>query len=241
MDDGCDFVDQNKIGEFIKKLRTGNHLTQKEFADKYGVTYQAVSKWENGKNLPDMSLIKQMSEDFNIGIDELLDGEKKTKRQIDYKYLKGAIFGSLIIVFMFFIMLLSHNDNYQFKTLSTKCEDFNISGTVSYNDKKSSIFINKITYCGGNDEQIYRDIECILYENDGDIDKKIATLTHDKVTPTKLEDFLENANFVVDNYSRVCKEFKENSLYLKINATDLNNNVITYEIPLELSSDCVCK
>ena len=138
-------MDQNKIGEFIKKLRTENHLTQKEFADKYGVTYQAVSKWENGKNLPDMSLIKQMSEDFNIGIDELLDGEKKTKRQIDYKYLKGAIFGSLIIVFMFFIMLLSHNDNYQFKTLSTKCEDFNISGTVSYNDKKSSIFINKIT------------------------------------------------------------------------------------------------
>ena len=60
MDDGCDFVDQNKIGEFIKKLRTENHLTQKEFADKYGVTYQAVSKWENGKNLPDMSLIKQM-------------------------------------------------------------------------------------------------------------------------------------------------------------------------------------
>ena len=35
MDDGCDFVDQNKIGEFIKKLRTENHLTQKEFADKY--------------------------------------------------------------------------------------------------------------------------------------------------------------------------------------------------------------
>ena len=51
MDDGCDFVDQNKIGEFIKKLRTENHLTQKEFADKYGVTYQAVSKWENGVSL----------------------------------------------------------------------------------------------------------------------------------------------------------------------------------------------
>ena len=116
-----------------------------------------------------------------------------------------------------------------------------LSKYISYNDKKSSIFINKIIYCGGNDEQIYRDIECILYENDGDIDKKIATLTHDKVTPTKLEDFLENANFVIDNYSRVCKEFKENSLYLKINATDLNNNVITYQIPLELSSDCVCK
>ena len=149
MDDGCDFVDQNKIGEFIKKLRTENHLTQKEFADKYGVTYQAVSKWENGKNLPDMSLIKQMSEDFNIGIDELLDGEKKTKRQIDYRYLKGAIFGSLIIVFMFFIMLLSHNDNYQFKTLSTKCVvsiNFSFPSIASKISKKeiSFIFLFKI-------------------------------------------------------------------------------------------------
>ena len=104
-------MDQNKIGEFIKKLRTENHLTQKEFADKYGVTYQAVSKWENGKNLPDMSLIKQMSEDFNIGIDELLDGERQ-KRQIDYRYLKSAIFGIFIIVLMFIIMLLGHNDTY---------------------------------------------------------------------------------------------------------------------------------
>ena len=113
-------MDQNKIGEFIKKLRTGNHLTQKEFADKYGVTYQAVSKWENGKNLPDMSLIKQMSEDFNIGIDELLDGEKKKKRQIDYKYLKGAIFGSLIIVFMFFIFWHATEQSMHIRILTEK-------------------------------------------------------------------------------------------------------------------------
>ena len=232
-------MDQNKIGEFIKKLRTENHLTQKEFADKYGVTYQAVSKWENGKNLPDMSLIKQMSEDFNIGIDELLDGERQ-KRQIDYRYLKGAIFGIFIIVLMFIIMLLGHNDTYEFKTLSTTCDDFNISGTVSYNDRKSSIFINKINYCGGNDEQIYKNIECVLYENDGDLDKKIATISHDKVTPIKLEDFLENANFLVDNYTRICKDFDKNSLYLKINATDLNNNVITYIVPLELSDEFKC-
>lgn len=180
-----------------------------------------------------------MSEDFNIGIDELLDGERQ-KRQIDYRYLKGAIFGIFIIVLMFIIMLLGHNDTYEFKTLSTTCDDFNISGTVSYNDRKSSIFINKINYCGGNDEQIYKNIECVLYENDGDLDKKIATISHDKVTPIKLEDFLENANFLVDNYTRICKDFDKNSLYLKINATDLNNNVITYIVPLELSDEFKC-
>lgn len=241
MDNGCGFMDQNKTGEFIKKLRTENHLTQKEFANKYGVTYQAVSKWENGKNLPDMSLLKQMSEDFNIGIDEFLDGEKKPNRKMDYKYLKSAIIGISIIVLMFIIMLLGNNDTYEFKTLSTKCNNFNISGTISYNDKKSSIFINKITYCGGDDINIYKNIECILYEKEKDIDKQIATYSHNSITPTKLEDFLENALFTVDNYSRLCKEFKENSLYLKIKAVTIEGKYITYEIPLTLSSNCKCK
>ena len=39
-------MDQEKIGKFIKKIRQENHLTQKEMADKLGVTFQAVSKWE---------------------------------------------------------------------------------------------------------------------------------------------------------------------------------------------------
>lgn len=234
-------MDQNKIGEVIKQIRKEHNLTQKEFAEKYGVTYQAVSKWENGKNLPDMYLLKKISQDFNIDMEELLDGNKQNKREINYAYLKSALIGVGFIVLMFIFVLLGHNDSYEFKTLSSKCNDFNISGTISYNDKKSSIFINKIIYCGGNDEQIYKDIECTLYENDGDIDKRIATVSHDLITPTKLEDFLENANFIVDNYTHVCKDFKNGNLFLKINATDLNNNVITYEVPLELGTDFVCK
>lgn len=68
-------MNQEKIGEFIKKLRQDNNLTQKDLAKKYNVTYQAVSKWERGLNIPDISLLKQMSEDFNISIEELLSGE----------------------------------------------------------------------------------------------------------------------------------------------------------------------
>ena len=57
-------MNQEKIGQFIKKIREENKLTQKELADKLGVTYQAVSKWENGKNVPDISIIKEMSKMF---------------------------------------------------------------------------------------------------------------------------------------------------------------------------------
>ena len=62
-------MNQEKIGEFIKKLRQDNNLTQKDLANKYNVTYQAVSKWERGLNIPDISLLKQMSEDFNVSIE----------------------------------------------------------------------------------------------------------------------------------------------------------------------------
>ena len=61
-------MNQEKIGNLIKEIRKKNNLTQAEFAERYGVTYQAVSKWENGKNIPDIMLLKQISEDFDTPI-----------------------------------------------------------------------------------------------------------------------------------------------------------------------------
>ena len=75
-------MDQEKIGKFIKDLRIKNNLTQKEFADKYNVTYQAVSKWENGKNMPDLSLLKDICKDFDVSLDDLINGEKSVKKVI---------------------------------------------------------------------------------------------------------------------------------------------------------------
>ena len=98
-------MDQEKIGKFIKDLRIKNNLTQKEFADKYNVTYQAVSKWENGKNIPDISILKQMSKDFNIDINDLLDGET-SKKKIKTSYY---IIGIIIILFIMLIILIFKN------------------------------------------------------------------------------------------------------------------------------------
>ena len=83
-------MDQEKIGKFIKEIRIKNNLTQKDLAEKYGVTYQAVSKWENGKNIPDIALLKQMSQDFNINIEDILNGtytkKKKNKREVRKRF-----------------------------------------------------------------------------------------------------------------------------------------------------------
>ena len=74
-------MDQKRIGNLIKELRKKNNLTQEKFAEKYGVTYQAVSKWENGKNIPDISLLKQICDDYNININDLLEGKNSENNQ----------------------------------------------------------------------------------------------------------------------------------------------------------------
>lgn len=69
-------MDQEKIGKFIAKLRKEKMMTQQELADKIGVTDRAVSNWENGRRMPDLSLIKSLCDELGITINELLSGTK---------------------------------------------------------------------------------------------------------------------------------------------------------------------
>lgn len=72
-------MDQIKIGRFIAFLRKEQNMTQQSLADKLGITDRAVSKWENGRGLPDVSLMKSLCEILGISIDELLNGERADK------------------------------------------------------------------------------------------------------------------------------------------------------------------
>lgn len=67
-----------------------------------------------------------------------------------------------IILIVIFKPFQKDND-FQFKTLSTECKNFNISGNIAYNDNKSVIYITNIKYCGGDDTEEYKKIECTLY------------------------------------------------------------------------------
>lgn len=226
-------MDQEKIGKFIKDLRIKNNLTQKEFADKYNVTYQAVSKWENGRNMPDLSLLKDICKDFDVSLDDLINGEKSVKKSYK-KYIIIGIIGIVIILFL--VIKNNNNGDFNFKTITSSCDAFNISGSIAYNDKKSAIYITNIKYCGGDDTKEYEIIECTLYESHEDIEKKISSYKYDGDKKIKLEKFLENVTFKVDGYKKTCDE--HNSLYLLINATDDSKNITTYKVPLETQSIC---
>ena len=68
-------MDQIKIGEFIAECRKKQNLTQGQLAEKLGITDRAVSKWENGRAMPDSSLMLDLCSILKISVNELLSGE----------------------------------------------------------------------------------------------------------------------------------------------------------------------
>ena len=230
-------MNQEKFGKFIKELRQKHNLTQKEFADKYHVTYQAVSKWENGKNMPDSSLIKQISEDFNISLEELYNGEFKPDKKN-----KKIILITLLIILTLSLFIIALNffktDDFKFKTLSANCPNFTISGNIAYNDKKSAIYISNIEYCGGDEHEKYETIDCTLYEKNNNTENKISSYKYKDKKSITLEEFLKEVTFTIDDYATTCKDYQDNSLFLKVNASNEKHKTVTYEIPLKLDEKC---
>lgn len=76
-------MDQLKIGKFIAERRKMNGLTQMQLAEKLNITDRAISKWENGKSLPDSSIMLELCEVLGITVNDLLSGEVVTMN--DYK------------------------------------------------------------------------------------------------------------------------------------------------------------
>lgn len=75
-------MNQEKIGKFIAKLRKENNMTQEELASLMGVTDKSISRWENGKTMPDISMLNTLANKLNCSISELLNGEKMTKEEL---------------------------------------------------------------------------------------------------------------------------------------------------------------
>ena len=114
-------MNQEKIGKFIARCRKDKKMTQSELAEKLGVTDKSIGNWENGRNMPDLSLFKPLCDELNITINDLLSGEKirKDKYQekfeenivntIDYSTKRiniyGNIIGLIIVIFGLFISM----------------------------------------------------------------------------------------------------------------------------------------
>ena len=231
-------MDNVKISEFIKKIRKDNNLTQKELADKYGVTYQAVSKWENAKNIPDISLLIQMSKDYNIDLSDILniniENNKNTKNNKRVYIL--IIIGILLVISIVFIIIkINNNSSYEFKTIKSTCNDFQVYGSLAYDSRKSTLFISNINYCGNDKNINYQELSCSLYEKNNNLITEISKCeVKNNIT---LEEYLKNIKFNIENFSNKCSTYKKDSLYLEINTKD-NDNIKTYKVPLSIDNTC---
>ena len=72
-------MDQIKIGNFLKELRKEHNLSQEQLADRFNVSSRSVSRWENGKTMPDISLMIELADFYDIDIRDLLRGERKSE------------------------------------------------------------------------------------------------------------------------------------------------------------------
>ncbi len=68
-------MNQEKIGKFIAERRKEKNMTQEQLAEKMGVTAKTISRWENGKTMPDYSLLKDLCNELDTNVNEFLSGE----------------------------------------------------------------------------------------------------------------------------------------------------------------------
>ena len=70
-------MDQIKIGSFLRKLRKEREMTQSQLAEHFNVSDRTVSRWENGANMPDLSILVGLADFYDVDIREIINGERK--------------------------------------------------------------------------------------------------------------------------------------------------------------------
>ena len=173
-------MNQEKIGKFILELRKEKNMTQQELAEKIGVTDRAVSKWENGRGMPDLSLMKSLCNELGITVNDLISGERIDKKDypkksdeniintIDYKekeikknkkvfkIVLGVIFliiGLFITMFLFDVRMMNLNKPVIFST-------WGYDYTPAINFYENDIYLAIKDYLvekGDNEEKHYDD------------------------------------------------------------------------------------
>ena len=166
-------MNQEKIGSFIKECRKNKNLTQEELAQRLQVTDKAVSKWENGRCLPDASLFSKLCNEFDITINELLNGEKLSKKNYQEKtekmtlnlidnihkskrkYIKISIL--VILIFLFVFILINVFLNMKIKVpYDSRIMDCEIKeNNLMFKIKGLSILTSHHTIVKKDDEEIY--------------------------------------------------------------------------------------
>ena len=130
-------MNTKKIGELIKKIRKEKGLSQQELADKLMVSPKTVSKWECSNGLPDITILKNLSEVLGVTIDELLDGNQNNKEQNKKKskVLLIVIICIILLIIIIFFMLKQNNISNKVEYNCEVIRTFHIDKIKNSNDQ----------------------------------------------------------------------------------------------------------
>lgn len=130
-------MEQKNIGKTICKLRKIKGLTQEELGKILNVGAKTVSKWECGYGMPDISILKKISEEFDITVDELLDGKIIEQDNVTIKYGKKLKMIIILVVIIVFIILINKYQNKEIFTENncTVIRTYNVREIGNSNDE----------------------------------------------------------------------------------------------------------
>lgn len=151
-------IDNEKVGKFIENLRKEKGLTQQDLADILSVSNQAVSKWEGGRNLPDIAIQRVICDTFNITMEELHAGERDIKKRNKTKKIRkeNKIFSialmCIVPVMVFFVVYFIINFRalkiyYSNSQITNEVNSIRANLLIFKLPRKLIIFINNIYPC----------------------------------------------------------------------------------------------
>lgn len=244
-------MDCDKVGKYLTELRKEKGLTQEQLAEIIGVSNKTISKWETGINVPDTYFLYALSKEFNVSVQDILNGEKiynimdsnnvviKTINFYNNMFRKKTtrIITSLVILFIILFSILYTFVNFNKNKIYDICsssDNYFINGYLVYNPNEAIFLINNFNY---ENEYIGTEFEpfvskyeifiknyndnILLFSGGKDFEKEI-----------KLSEFLNSLNISFVTNKNELKHSKTNLInktYIQIifsNSKSDNNEII---------------
>lgn len=246
----------NKTGQLIEKYRKENNLTQVELADKLGVSKSAISKWENGNNLPDITLLEPLSE--ILGIDKLLlftsEYEAKEESNEKTKQVKKKNIFKIITISILFIFSIAFTNYISYKLYKHKLsilesqetsvyrfystdEEYYVNGYIIFQNGESTIVFDQLKYqdihqSRAKSKEKIKSLEMYLLVNNKRVITRYKAIIGDDINQN-LYQLITSHN--KDENIKI-EEDKLNNIVLRV-TMNKENNKITKDIKLEISNE----
>ena len=220
-------MDNNKIGKFIASRRKELGLTQQTLADKLFVTDKAISKWERGISLPDITLLEKLSKILQVDVEDILSGEQNTTKKIDIdeyleKMKKELLLthqkkkNKLIICLIFLVIIIIYI-TFRNITLGYKIDTVK----YSHSNKIINIGIPKTSFMMKHNDKSYS------YKN----------LRNSNIIENEIKKYLKTLTYSVCNETIYYYDKKDNFSIIEYN---VKNNILYSTISYQIDNGDYC-